>query len=538
MLTATNTIGQHRFLRRRFPAPSAALFCLCAVWCAGWFFHSRGYWEDDAWIHLEFARSVSRGLGFAFNGRIVAGDSAPLWVFLLVAAHAVVPDWLAAGKLLTVLAAFFGLAGIYAFARRLAQSLPADIARIFPAAILFLTVANPYTCYWIFSGMEPIAAAGLACWVVVMATRQRSSVPSFLLACLLAGIGPLLRPEMFFLAMLLALPLFGQWRRLNVSPEVRLLCAVTGLVLLAGPLLAWSLYSLHTFGHLLPNTNAAKRAGPNESVPRRLVAIYLTGLPLILGGVVAGFAYLIRHSSAVASSLHDAAASAIANDRAGASPRSPACALALSVAGWMFILWTLVSTLFYCANHTYVQTRYILLTAPGVSAVVLALVLRRWPVSGRLLYCAALCQSLAVSSLIVVPLVRSKAANCRAVSQLALLMRNELPHDAPVAVYSIGQIAFESEHPIVDTGGITRPGAIPYLNASLDSMAVWAQGEGAEYYIESQRPLPNAVSLFTKEMPYVGWTVHRSQYAETVPVSIWRLPAPQRPTATVASLSP
>ena len=28
---------------------------------------SRGYWEDDAWIHLEFARSVSQGRGFAFN---------------------------------------------------------------------------------------------------------------------------------------------------------------------------------------------------------------------------------------------------------------------------------------------------------------------------------------------------------------------------------------------------------------------------------------------------------------------------------------
>ena len=74
--------------------------------------------------------------------------------------HTIIPDWLTAGKSLTVLGAIFGLSGIYAFARNLASQL-LPTATLFPAAMVLLTVTNPYSCYWLFSGMEPITAAGL-----------------------------------------------------------------------------------------------------------------------------------------------------------------------------------------------------------------------------------------------------------------------------------------------------------------------------------------------------------------------------------------
>ena len=63
----------------------AVLLAIVALWCIYWFVHAWNYWEDDAYIHLEFARSVAAGQGFAFNGHVVAGDTAPLWVLLLVA---------------------------------------------------------------------------------------------------------------------------------------------------------------------------------------------------------------------------------------------------------------------------------------------------------------------------------------------------------------------------------------------------------------------------------------------------------------------
>jgi hypothetical protein len=529
MLTATSSKGQQPHVHHT-PKTAGILLSAAVLWCICWFFQSRGYWEDDAWIHLEFARSVSQGLGFAFNGRVVAGDTAPLWVLLLAGLHALIPDWLAAGKLLTVLGAVFGLSGIYALARHMAHYLlTGRTARIFPAAIVLLVVADPYTCYWIFSGMEPVAAAGLACWAVLGATRERPTTRSFTVACLLAGLGPLIRPEMIFLSVLLTLPLFGQWRRLHHPAALKLVIAALGLLLLAGPLLAWSLYSLHAFGHLLPNTNAAKRAAPNESVLLRLLVIYLTGLPLVLGGVVAGLASLALHLSPAMRSFRNAIASTVSDapSRSATTTALPASPRTLPPSGWIFILWTLASTLFYLADHTYVQTRYVLVAAPGMLAVILGLALYAWPRTGRLLYVAAMTHAFMVSMLIVVPFIHNKAANCEAYGQFALYMRNRLPPQAPVAVYSIGQIAFESQHPIVDTGGITRPGAIPYLNSPLGSMAAWAQSEGAQYYIEGRPPLPGSICLFSIPVPYSGWTMHTSKYGEIKQISVWQLPTRQ-----------
>lgn len=507
------------------------LLAASLLWCLYWFLHARGYWEDDAYIHLEFARSLSEGFGFSFNGRVVAGDTAPLWVLLLAAAHTLVPDWLAAGKLLALLGAVFGLAGIYAFACRMAREcLGERRAQTFAAAIVLLTAVNPYTCYWIFSGMESIATAGLACWVTLAATRERPTVLSFLSACLLAGLGPLLRPEMIFLAALLALPLFGQWRRLNAAHSAGFFCAAAGLVLFAGPLLAWSLYSLHAFGHLLPNTNAAKRAGPGESVLRRLIVIYLTGLPVVLGAAAAGCLHLALHLRAVTRSLGSAVARAATGCRHDPVADVPATsAPKLPLEGWIFVLWGAAATVFYLADHTYVQTRYIYITAPGLTAIALVLALRLWPRAGLLLYAAGAAAALATSIAIVVPFLHNKAENCRVSRQLALFIRDRLPPDAPVAVYSIGQIAFESRHPIIDTGGITRPEAIPYFNAPPEARARWAQSEGAQYYIASDSPEDGAEPVLTVEGPFIGWTAKLGQYNRSTPVSIWKLPPDRIP---------
>lgn len=505
----------------------ALLLTASLLWCVYWFIHARGYWEDDAWIHLEFARSVSDGHGFAFNGRVVAGDTAPLWVLLLAGVHAFIPHWLTAGKLLTVLGAVFGLAGIYAFAQRMARRLLVGrAAELFPAAMVLLIVANPYTCYWIFSGMEPVTVAGAACWAVLAATRRRPTAISFVMGCLLAGLGPLLRPEMFFLAVLLALPLYGQWRRLDAPPFLKLLCAAIGFALLSGPLLAWCCYSLHAFGHLLPNTNAAKRAGPNESVLRRLITIYWAGLPIVLAGTIAGMVHLLLHSSAAIGSLQNAVRSAVASPaRAAAKPSGT-----LPLEGWLFILWAVISACFYLINHTYVQTRYILVTAPGLSIVILVLAISLWPRGGRWIFVAAIAVGASVSIAIVVPFLRNKSQNCDAVRQMARFIHDRLPPDAPIAAYGIGQIAFESRHPIIDTGGITRPGAILYLYSPVGSMARWAESQGAQYYVEGGQPLPGSMPVFTVQTPLIGWTWHISEYSTSMPVSIWKLPQQNSPS--------
>src|SRR6266702_838035 len=154
--------------QRERPSPLVILLlALSLLWCLLWFVHSWGYWEDDSFIHLEFARSLASGHGFSFNGAVVYGDTSPLWVFLLAATHLLVPDWLTGGKLLALLGTFFTLAGVYAFARRLTAA--GSRSGNFVAAMVLLLVLNPYFCFWSFSGMETVTAAGLVLWGVVAA---------------------------------------------------------------------------------------------------------------------------------------------------------------------------------------------------------------------------------------------------------------------------------------------------------------------------------------------------------------------------------
>jgi MFS family permease len=514
---------------------TALLLAVAALWCLYWFVHAWNYWEDDAYIHLEFARSVAAGRGFAFDGKVVAGDTAPLWVLLLAAMHALTPDWLVAGKALTVLGAALGLSGAYAFARSLASQL--RLAAIFPAAMVLLIVVNPYSCYWLFSGMEPFAASGVAFFAVLAATRERPTCNTFLAGCLLAGIAPLLRPEMIFLTALLLLPLLGQWRRLDGS-STKLAAFASGLLLLVTPLATWSLYSLHAFGHVFPNTNAAKRAGPNDSVVRHLLTIYSLAFPLIVCGLLAGIVYLALRPSAVRDSLRNAVASAfrpksLPSEQSQSNDPQPSASLPF--AGWIFIFWPAVAAVFYVINHTYVQTRYILVTAPGLTIVIVALALLASQRLGRILYIAALVAALVVSIVTVRPFLRNKAINCQNTRALAHFIRDHIPPDAPVATYSIGQIVFDSEHPIVDTGGITQPGALPYLNAPHRVMVRWAKSQGAQYNISTLQPEPGAVSVCTTKLMYLGWTLHTSLYATSAPLSLWKLtplPEPVRPPAS------
>ena len=111
-------------------------------------------------------------------------------------------------------------------------------------------------------------------------------------------------------------------------------------------------------------------------------------------------------------------------------------------------------------------------------------------------------------------------------------MRNQHPaHDAPVATYAIGQIAFVSEHPILDTGGITRPDAIPYFSGPPSAIVGWAQSQGARYYIADYQPAPGAVVVFSERLPFVGWTFHTARYATSSPNEIWKFAPSSPPSA-------
>ena len=482
----------------------AVLLILAVLWCIVWCVHSWGYWEDDAFIHLEFARSLAAGRGFSFNGSVVYGDTAPLWVILLAAMHLLIPSWLVAGKLLASLGIAFTLPAAYVFSRRLTQAHPSG--KLFSAAMVLLLVLNPFFVYWSFSGMETITAAGLAMWAVVAATSRPFSTRPFLLGCALAGIAPLLRPELSFFTAILALVLL--YRRLRESGGESLLNKIatlaTGFVLLCGPAIAWGIYAVHTFGRVIPNTNAAKRAVPGASVTLRLLNVYSLGFPVILLGLIIALIYLALHASDLKPRLNTLRNSSV-----------------FAAGGWIFVLWTVITLTFYVVNHTYVQTRYILVSAAGLTIVVLACLLTFSTRAYRLCLALALLAAVTISVLSVWPFIHNKALYIEVVRTQAQFLRS-LPADAPVADYNIGEIAFLSEHPIIDTGGITRPGAIPFLS-DPDGMVRWIHSQQGAYYVSELQPEPGAKLVYSQPFPYIGWSLNPRTYYLWGSLNLWKL---------------
>ena len=190
----------------------------------------------------------------------------------------------------------------------------------------------------------------------------------------------------------------------------------------------------------------------------------------------------------------------------------------------ILLIWPVACLIFYLADHTMVQTRYCLLSMPGVSIATLWLI----DDSDRPLLLRARAALMVLVSVVtlwiaVIPHVENKKEGVRILSDLSAFIRDRIPRGAPVAVYAIGEIAFESRQPLVDTGGITRPGVIPYLNDPQATLR-WAKENGAQYFIGSGAPEPGAIPVFSAAMPFFGWTLHRSLYRMTEPIVVYKLP--------------
>ena len=486
------------------------LLAATAAWVVLWFFHAFGYWEDDAYIHLEFARSLARGQGFRFNGQVVYGDTSPLWVWLLASFHTFIPDWIAAGKTLTAVAAVFALSGVFAFAQSLTRELGEARSRLFAAAMLLVLVVNPYFGYWAFSGMEALAAAGLVCWGLVAVAVDPLTAPStprrFLLGCLCAGAAPLLRPEMGFFTILLGLILFLKWVNLPLALRPKLSLFFAGFVLVAAPEITWAFYAVRTFGSVLPNTNAAKRAGPNDSVLRHLAQIYAFGFPLVVLGLIVVGIWLM-----------------LGRFRKGGITSGTLFA-ALTPGSWLLLVWTAINCIFYLGDHTYVQTRYIFVTAPLLTIVILAVVRKLRPRLYETGIAFGVVFGVCVSLLATWPLIHNKIGVDRDYAALASFLHTLPPHEA-VAHYSIGEAAFLSEHPIIDLGGITRPGVIPFLwDASEDRRLWWAHEQGALYEVIDHQPEPGSSLIWARNIPTTGWFLNPHKYHATDRLEVWKLP--------------
>jgi hypothetical protein len=222
-----------------------------------------GYLTDDTFIHLQFAKNLIAGRGFAFNaGEPTYGATSPLWVLFLSAAGSLIPGAAATPmdvEPIPALAVLAKLAGalclvlaVFALAR-LGRLLgwPEGLS-LLPGLLLAL---HAWSARWAISGMEtPLAVllVVLALWALArILILGGGAMP----LGLILGLASLARPECWLLALLalIAVCLGSQEHRLR-----RLLATLGGLALAAGP---WLLFAWSRFHRLLPNTSAAKAGG-------------------------------------------------------------------------------------------------------------------------------------------------------------------------------------------------------------------------------------------------------------------------------------
>jgi hypothetical protein len=479
-LRIPNTVADFRF------APLTGVVAVALA--AAWFVFSYGYIEDDAFIHLEYARSIAAGHGYAFNGHTSYGDTAPLWPLILAGIHGLGLDWIVAAKTACALGLLSTLFAVWRVGYELAREQPE--LQFFPVIAVLVTLVNPYFAHWSFSGMESVTAVGLSLWAILTGVILPPTVRNGVISAALLGIGPLLRPELLLLIAIVGPVLL--WR-FWTARTVGLGWLAAFAALMGAPVLLWSGYAWTHFGALVPNTNLAKKGGPLSEVAPRLLSVYVLGFPitLVCAGLVL-FGRLMRRD--------------------------------LPMGIKVLLVWPAVCVLFYLADHTNVQTRYALLSMPSLTIAVLWLLgragWRRALVGGA---AAAVLVGLGLIFQIVVPHIENKEQLVNSIAQISAFIKEQIPPTEPVAVFAIGEVAFLSEHPLVDTGGITDPSVVPFMTDSAKTVA-WAKSRGARYYVAGPSPGPEAVPVFASDSPFIGWTLQRSRYAGRQTTSIYRLP--------------
>ncbi|HEV8438540.1 MAG TPA: hypothetical protein VGT40_10635 [Methylomirabilota bacterium] len=223
---------------------AAFVLALGVFWIRQWQIAATLGWSsfplDDSWIHLQFARNLAEGHGFAYNPGIpVAGSTAPLWTLLLAAVFAVLgshPLW---AKLVGMLATL----GTALLAQRLVWRLTAHRG---PGLIAGVSTATAGPLVWgALSGMEVSLAALLVTAALLCQWNGREAATAALLA-----LAALTRPEATLLVPLCWLARPISWRRTALYWGALTIC-----------LTPWVLFNQATSGSPLPATASAKVQG-------------------------------------------------------------------------------------------------------------------------------------------------------------------------------------------------------------------------------------------------------------------------------------
>ncbi|MGW0040963.1 flagellar motor control protein ZomB [Rhodococcus sp. NPDC003348] len=281
-------------------APVARLVYLGGVVITGalffWGAWQRRWIADDGLIVLRTVRNLLAGNGPVFNaGERVEANTSTLWTYLIYAF-----GWLTHIRLeyvvltlalvLSVAAVVLAMVGTAALWRGRGPASTAGTLLLPAGALAYIAV--PPARDFATSGLESCL---VICWIAVLwllmvQWSQRDPSPGrVLVLAFIAGLGPLVRPEMVVLAALVLLMLFltpGTWR-MRAS-----------IVVVAGAVpVGYQIWRMGYYGLPYPNTAVSKDAGGAKWAQGltylwNLVGPYWLWLPLaIVGGYLGWLAY-------------------------------------------------------------------------------------------------------------------------------------------------------------------------------------------------------------------------------------------------------
>jgi hypothetical protein len=442
---------------------SLLIAAACLAYAAALFLLTDGYAIDDTWIHLQFARNVSSGLGPRFmpDQPPVYACSSPAWVFLLAAPYAAGVGGIASARLLSSL--FAGLS-IWLLSEALGRRGFSLRGRMAGAAIL---AVNPWMIRWGSSGMEASAAAAVVTAILLVLSRPG---PRWLPAGLLSGLAFLVRPELAIAGPLCAVAMAtrrepGRFRR--------------GLLVLSSwgvVVAAWELAACQVFGRLTPSAASAKASA--------------SGFFSYLAGALPELAKSLAASDAAMLAAVLIAALAARHSLRPRLPGSAAQAFsAMILAALPLIL---------LAGRAPIISRYLLplspcITALGLSALAGPGAMRRTSPS-RIFVPAAIVLSLSSGLLFVYPHMRIAAANLPLYKDIAFYMRDSLPEGSVIAVQEIGIFEYYGGKDLLDLGGLVSPqvsaSSFPGLAREAMRSIEFLRREGVTHYLDPHGVVP------------------------------------------------
>ncbi|MCB9670256.1 MAG: hypothetical protein H6734_12340 [Alphaproteobacteria bacterium] len=263
--------------------------------------------SDDAFITLRTVHNALSGYGLRFNpAERVQAYTHPLWMALLLVAHAAVGSpWYAAAGL-------GGLVTLVGLAALAFPPTPDGERTEGAAAALALFVGSKALVDYATSGLENPLTHLLILATAVSVDRGQGSARHLARTTALVALAVLTRPDMG----LLLLPLWGlhAWRAGRSG--------LPGVLLGAVPLVAWEAFSLVYYGALVPNTAFAKLG---TGIPR---------LELLAQGATY-LAHPFHHDPATALLLCGLPALALATPRPALRAVALGALLHLAWVGWI-----------------------------------------------------------------------------------------------------------------------------------------------------------------------------------------------------------